>query len=175
MVATASRDGTARLWDPRPQPDLRLLGRHSSRVASIAFSRSGRYVTSVDEFRFLDGAEDAIRRLKDAGLRVIVVTNQRGIARGLVAADVVDEMNRRLDVDAVYVCPHELDSCDCRKPGIGLFLQAKRDFPEIEFERSVVVGDSDVDVEAGRRIGARTIRIGEDVASLAEAVDLIVR
>jgi histidinol-phosphate phosphatase family protein len=132
------------------------------------------YVTSADDFRFLPGAERAIRRLRGAGLRVIVVTNQRGIALGRMTAAAVDEINRRLDVDAVYVCPHERGACDCRKPDVGLFLRAQRDFPEIDFERSVVIGDSDADVEAGRRLGARTIRIGEDVASLAEAVDLLV-
>jgi D-glycero-D-manno-heptose 1,7-bisphosphate phosphatase len=131
----------------------------------------GDYVKSVDEFAFLDGAEDALRRLKDAGLRVIVVTNQRGIALGRTTADAVAEINSRLDVDAVYVCPHENGVCDCRKPGVGLFLQAQRDFPAIDFARSVMVGDAETDAEAARRLQMRMILIGRDVASLGEAVD----
>jgi D-glycero-D-manno-heptose 1,7-bisphosphate phosphatase len=131
----------------------------------------GDYVKSVDEFAFLEGAEDALGRLKDAGLRVIVVTNQRGIALGRTTAEAVAEINRRLDVDAVYVCPHENGVCDCRKPGVGLFLQAQRDFPGIDFARSVMVGDAEADAEAARRLQMRMILIGRDVASLGEAVD----
>jgi D-glycero-D-manno-heptose 1,7-bisphosphate phosphatase len=65
-----------------------------------------------------------------------------------------------LPISGVFVCPHERDSCDCRKPGTGLFEQARAAFPEIEFERSVVIGDAPSDMLAGRAIGARTFRVG---------------
>jgi D-glycero-D-manno-heptose 1,7-bisphosphate phosphatase len=94
---------------------------------------------------------------------VVVVTNQRGVALGRMSEDDVEAVNARLahlPVDGVFVCPHERGTCDCRKPGTGLFLQARERFPEIEFERSVMIGDADSDIEAGRAIGARTFRVG---------------
>jgi D-glycero-D-manno-heptose 1,7-bisphosphate phosphatase len=123
----------------------------------------GEYVTSAAEFRYLPGAEDAIRLLADAGWRVVVVTNQRGIALGRMTAESVDEIHRRLlelPIAAVYVCPHEKGACDCRKPGTGLFLQAQRDFPEIDFGRSVVIGDAASDIAAGDALGCRTMLVG---------------
>jgi len=122
------------------------------------------YVTSPAEFRYLPGAEQAIRLLADAGWRVVVVTNQRGIALGRMTSETVDQIHRRLmmelPVAAVYVCPHEKGTCDCRKPATGLFLQAQRDFPEIEFARSVVIGDAPSDIAAGEALGCRTILVG---------------
>jgi D-glycero-D-manno-heptose 1,7-bisphosphate phosphatase len=138
----------------------------------------GEYVRSPAEFRYLPGAEDAIRLLADAGWRVVVVTNQRGIALGRMTAGAVDEINRallELPVAAVYVCPHEKGTCDCRKPGTGLFLQAQRDFPEIEFLRSVVIGDAPSDIAAGDALGCRTILVGEPpLPSLREAAEMLV-
>jgi D-glycero-D-manno-heptose 1,7-bisphosphate phosphatase len=138
----------------------------------------GEYVTSLSQFRYLPGAEDAIRLLADGGWRVVVVTNQRGIALGRMTAEAVDEINRRLlelPVAAVYVCPHERDSCDCRKPGTGLFLQAQRDFPEIDFGRSVVIGDAPSDIAAGDALGCRTILVGAPpLPSLLDAAQWLV-
>jgi histidinol-phosphate phosphatase family protein len=138
----------------------------------------GEYVTSPAEFRYLPGAEDAIRLLAGAGWRVVVVSNQRGIALGLMTAGAVDEINRtllELPVAAVYVCPHEKGTCDCRKPGTGLFLQARRDFPEIEFARSVVIGDAPSDIAAGEALGCRTILVGKPpLPSLRDAAEMLV-
>jgi D-glycero-D-manno-heptose 1,7-bisphosphate phosphatase len=123
----------------------------------------GDYVTTPERFRFLDGAEQAVRMLAGDGWRVVVVTNQRGVALGRMTLDDVDRVNSRmahLPISGVFVCPHERDSCDCRKPGTGLFEQARAAFPEIEFDRSVVIGDAESDVLAGRAIGARTFRVG---------------
>jgi D-glycero-D-manno-heptose 1,7-bisphosphate phosphatase len=123
----------------------------------------GEYITSPDGFRFLPGAERAIRLLAGAGWRVIVVTNQRGVALGRMTGEDVAAVNGRmahLPVDAVFVCPHDRGVCDCRKPGTGLFEQARERFPDIRFERSVVIGDADSDIAAGRAIGARTFRVG---------------
>lgn len=124
----------------------------------------GDYVTTPELFRFLDGAEQAVRMLAGDGWRVVVVTNQRGVALGRMTMDDVDRVNARmahLPIAGVFVCPHERDSCDCRKPGIGLFEQARAAFPEIEFERSVVIGDAESDMLAGRAIGARTFLVGQ--------------
>ena len=139
----------------------------------------GEYVTSLSQFRYLPGAEDAIRLLADAGWRVLVVTNQRGIALGRMTAEAVDEIHRHLlelPIAAVYVCPHEKGVCDCRKPGTGLFLRAKRDFPEIDFARSVVIGDAPSDIAAGEALGCRTILVGAPpLPSLLDAAGRLVR
>jgi D-glycero-D-manno-heptose 1,7-bisphosphate phosphatase len=138
----------------------------------------GEYVTSPAQFRYLPGAEDAIRLLADAGWRVVVVTNQRGIALGRMTAAAVDEIHRHmleLPIAAVYVCPHEKGVCDCRKPGTGLFLDAQRDFPEIDFGRSVVIGDAPSDVAAGDALGCRTILVGSPpLPSLLDAARRLV-
>ena len=131
----------------------------------------GAYVARWSEFAFLPGVPDAISRLTEAGLRVVVVTNQRGIARGLVKKREVERIHRRMiaalaesgaRIAAVYYCPHEEGECDCRKPATGLFQQARRDDPRIDFAASVVVGDSWRDVQAGNAIGSRTILIESD-------------
>jgi D-glycero-D-manno-heptose 1,7-bisphosphate phosphatase len=139
----------------------------------------GDYVKSWSEFEFLPGARDAVIRLAAAGVRVVVVTNQRGVALGRMTHEDVEDIHARLlaeagdAIAAIYYCPHDHDSCDCRKPRTGMFRQARAEFPDIEFERSTVIGDSRSDVEAARAIGARPILIGESAASLAGAVEQV--
>jgi D-glycero-D-manno-heptose 1,7-bisphosphate phosphatase len=133
----------------------------------------GRYVSTPDEFRPLPGVHEAIAKLNSVGMRVFVVSNQRGIALGLyTAADVLDihdlfqsELNSHgAHVDAFYFCPHDKADCDCRKPLPGLFNQAKADFPDIAAESSVIIGDSWSDIEFGRRLGMLTVFIDGDPA-----------
>ena len=138
------------------------------------------YVKRWDEFEFLPGAATAVARLKDAGFRLVLVTNQRGVALGGMTSDDVAEIHRRMaeeigvELDGVFVCTHDLDSCDCRKPGVGLFLHAQRDMPEIEFARSVIVGDSAFDMEAGRRLGLRLVLVGDaDAGDVDARVDTL--
>jgi D-glycero-D-manno-heptose 1,7-bisphosphate phosphatase len=146
----------------------------------------GRYLTTAQELRLLPGAAEAIRLLNEAQVRVVVVTNQRGVALGVMSMEqlegvhyhMAEELQRAgAHLDAIYCCPHAENSCDCRKPGIGLFLRAKSEFPDIMFDEVYVIGDSDRDMEAGRRLGARLIRIGQPASpdesgarSLLEAV-----
>ena len=153
----------------------------------------GDYVKGPDELELLPGAAAAVRALNDAGLLAVVVTNQRGIALGRMGEDDLAAVHERLAadlasaagarLDAIYHCPHDDAACDCRKPRTGMFRDARRDFPQIDFARSVVIGDSWRDVEAGRALGARTVLIGSDgdrgradalAASLREAVELVV-
>lgn len=136
----------------------------------------GEYVTSWAEFSFLPGAVEAIGLLRERGWRVVVVTNQRGVALGRMSLadveDIHDRMREAAPLDAVYLCPHECDSCDCRKPNSGMFLQAQAEFPDIRFEECVVIGDAESDMEAGRRLGCRTILVGvRPLPSLRDAVD----
>ena len=128
----------------------------------------GGYITSWPEFIWLPGAMEAVARMNRAGLTVLVVTNQRGVALGLYTeADLAqihsnmgaDLAKHTAHVDAIYYCPHDRDVCDCRKPGTGMFSQARRDFPEITGENSVMIGDSHSDIQAGQAAGMKTIFI----------------
>jgi D-glycero-D-manno-heptose 1,7-bisphosphate phosphatase len=128
----------------------------------------GCYITSWDEFHVLPGVPEAIARLNRAGLRVVVVSNQRGIALGLYTAADVEAIHSAFQrllnsqgahVDAFFVCPHNRGQCDCRKPLPGLFHQAAARFPGISATTSVMIGDSVSDIEFGCRLGMKTIFI----------------
>lgn len=131
----------------------------------------GRYVTSPDEFEMLPGVPEAILALNQAGLLILVVSNQRGIALGLYTADDVAAIHKRLSsilahygahIDGFYICPHDKNQCDCRKPRTGLFEQSMREFPSITPQTSVMIGDSLSDIEAGLTLGMATIFIAGD-------------
>lgn len=129
----------------------------------------GRYVTRPEELVLLPGVAEAIGVMKRIGCRVIVVTNQRGVARGLMTLEDLDQIHallrRRIvaatgeDLDAIYACPHEEGSCQCRKPRLGMFLQAKRDFPDIDFSLSLLVSDSLRDLEAGAHLECKNVLV----------------
>jgi len=131
----------------------------------------GRYVTRWSEFRVLPGVEEAIGLLNRAGLRVVVVSNQRGIALEKYTAEDVRAIHAEFQkllakegahVDGSYFCPHDKGECNCRKPLPGLFEQVVKDFPEIDAASSIMIGDSESDIEFGRRLGMFTIFIDGD-------------
>ena len=128
----------------------------------------GSYVRSPADFHPLPDVAEAIGRLNHAGKRVIVVSNQRGIAKGLYTEADVDRIhaafhswlkNRGAYVDRFYFCPHDKDECNCRKPLTGLFDQAVADFPGIQAATSAMIGDSQSDIEFGLRLGMLTVFI----------------
>lgn len=139
----------------------------------------GDYVREWSQFEFLPGAVEALRHLTERGRGpLVVVTNQRGIARKLMSEHSVRDIHRRMEavltaqgvrLAGVYVCPHDIGMCDCRKPGIGLFFEAARRIPTLELTRSAVVGDSLADLEAGRRLGAEVYAVSPDPAGLVDA------
>jgi D-glycero-D-manno-heptose 1,7-bisphosphate phosphatase len=124
------------------------------------------------------GAREGIRRLNDEGWLVIVVTNQRGIARGSMTASDVEAIHERAQrelheagahVDAFYYCPHgDDDRCTCRKPQPGLILRAAQDW-NVDLASSFLIGDDERDVEAARRAGVRALRMRSD-GDLREAI-----
>ena len=131
----------------------------------------GSYVASWADFHLLPGVPEAIARLNQAGLRVVVVSNQRGIALGLYTAADVDAIHSAFQrvlkahgahVDGFYVCPHGKGECNCRKPLPGLFDQAAKDFPTITAANSAMIGDSLTDIEFGRGLGMLTVFIDGD-------------
>jgi len=126
------------------------------------------YLNHLSRFRMFHFAADSIQRLNVAGLPVLVVTNQSGVARGLFPASLVDEVHREMTrqlaladarVDGIYVCMHgPQDGCECRKPETGLLKQAAREH-NLDLKRSFVVGDRYADVEMAHRAGARAILV----------------
>jgi D-glycero-D-manno-heptose 1,7-bisphosphate phosphatase len=131
----------------------------------------GQYVRSSRDLRVLPGVPEAIARLNRAGMRTIVVTNQRGIALGLYTAADVHAIHAALQaqlethgghIDGFFFCPHDKHECNCRKPLGGLFDRAQERFPEVTAESSVMIGDSLSDIEFGRRLGMLTVFIEGD-------------
>lgn len=123
------------------------------------------YIKCWSEFHFMPGVPAAIRQLNKAGYLVLIITNQQGVAKGMLRLADVEEMHCNMQeelaaygahIDGIYVCPHKSGVCSCRKPDIGLFLQAEQKFP-IDRTRSFMVGDSQTDIEAGNRYGVRSI------------------
>lgn len=128
-------------------------------------ARPGEYIASCEELVVLPGVPEAVAALNRSGRKVIVVTNQRGVALGLYTLEGLAQIHEKLTkalaergahLDAIYFCPHDKGQCACRKPGTGMFEQAFRDFPEATPERSMMVGDSRRDIDAGRAIGMTT-------------------
>jgi D-glycero-D-manno-heptose 1,7-bisphosphate phosphatase len=146
----------------------------------------GDYVTAPEQVRLLPGAAEAVRILNELPARVVVVTNQRGIALGLMSEADLEAVNRRLEeelarggahLDAILHCPHEKGSCECRKPGTGMFERAVREVDGVAIEGGAMIGDSALDVEAGNRLGLTTVRLGTTAAGDpqpdGEAADLL--
>ena len=135
----------------------------------------GGYITKVEDFSFVPGTIKAMEKLNNVFGRIVVVTNQAGIGKGLMTEKQLQKvhahMMKTIDlldgrIDKIYHCPDKPDSnSPNRKPETGMALQAKADFPEIEFSRSVIVGDSLSDMELGARLGMVKVFIdgkGED-------------
>ena len=131
----------------------------------------GRYVTNFNEFVFVKNSDLAIRKLHKIFKRILVVTNQQGIGKGIMTEDDLNllhlQMQRKLNpdfdlIDKIYFCPClEGDSCNCRKPKTGMLEEAKLDFPEIIIKNSFLIGDSESDIEAGNKFGLKTIKVNE--------------
>jgi D-glycero-D-manno-heptose 1,7-bisphosphate phosphatase len=127
-----------------------------------------RYVTRWEDFHLLPGVIEGIAQLNRAGLRVIVVTNQRCVAKGLLTEADLEKLHRQMcehlaaagaRIDAIYYCPHELaPACDCRKPAPGMLLRAARTHG-LDLATSWMIGDSDSDIQAGKNAGCRTARL----------------
>ena len=139
----------------------------------------GDYITRWEDFHILPGVAEGIALLNRAGFSVIVVTNQRGVAKGLMTEADLQQMHERMTgelaragakIDATFYCPHEIEPrCDCRKPAPGMLLSAAR-LHGIDLRASWMIGDSDNDVEAGRNAGCKTARvIATDVTSSERA------
>ena len=149
----------------------------------------GEYIHNWRDFQFLADVETAIGALCHTGKRVIILTNQRGIALGLYTRTDVEVLHNQLQrrlansgayIDAFYICPHDKNECDCRKPKTGLLEQAFRDFPNATKTNTLLVGDSLSDIQAARSFGIPSLLIRSnaenarddpaEAASLATAI-----
>ena len=136
------------------------------------------YIKSPDQFELFPGVSEALARLKRAGARLIVVTNQSGIARGLLSRKDLDavhmKLKRLLDgagvtLDAIYFCPHHPDDgCECRKPNRGMIDQAVRECG-VTLDHSYLIGDHSRDIELAKRVGVRSILVTTGVVAQEEA------
>ena len=150
------------------------------------------YVRCPDEFVLCDGAKDAIHNFRQLFKYIFVFTNQQGVAKGLMSESdlrwVHDKMLHELNqqIDKVYACTHHRDEhCDCRKPNTKMLEWAKQDFPDLDFSKSIMVGDSVSDMVFGKRVGCTTVMVGSEghvpvpeadyvVASLSELAACLV-
>ena len=133
------------------------------------------YLSSLDRLEFFPYTVDAVRQLNRAGFTLVVITNQAGIARGIVKEDFVTAAHRHISdrmeaggarIDAYYHCPHHPDgiveslriACECRKPQPGLIRRAAKDLA-IDLAGSFTIGDRWHDIQAGRTAGTRTVLV----------------
>src|SRR5438552_2988251 len=124
------------------------------------------YCSDPNDVEIFPGAPEALRRLKSNGFKLIIITNQSGIGRGLftleqyqaVEAEVLRQLGNGL-IDATYFCPDAPDQhCDCRKPATGMIFDAAREH-QLDLSRSFLVGDKETDVECGHNAGVQAIRV----------------
>jgi len=137
------------------------------------------FLHEPEKVTLLPGAAEAIRRLNEAGYRVVIVTNQSGIARGRYTVADYEAVQRRLGellaakgarIDAAYFCPHHpllSGPCECRKPGLKLFRDAQAAF-DIDFSRSWWVGDRLSDVQPARLLGGEGILVATGEGNLQQ-------
>jgi D-glycero-D-manno-heptose 1,7-bisphosphate phosphatase len=144
------------------------------------------YVHAVERLEWIAGAPQAVKLLNDAGYRVIVVTNQSGVARGYYDEAAVETFHAHMQdelaaqgarIDVIYYCPHHPDGavpalaikCDCRKPGTGMLEQAAREWP-IDRGASFLIGDKDIDMEAAAAFNIRGVKFDAATDRLDDVV-----
>jgi len=132
----------------------------------------GDYVKNCNEFKIIPGAIEAICELKSAGYYIFIVTNQRGIALGLINQETLNAIHQQLinilskkgsSVDGIFICPHDYaDNCECRKPKPGLILRAASLYGFEDLNDSYMIGDSFSDIEAGKAVGCKCIYVNQN-------------
>ena len=151
----------------------------------------GEYISSFNEFEFLPGVLESLKKVPQTDYLLIIVTNQRGIARKKISINdlelihnkMLNEMDKYgINIDKIYFCPHNYGECKCRKPDVGMIEMAEKDF-KIDMGNSWMIGDSLSDIELGIKKGLQTIYLGNNLETkiisnysfdnLFNAIDLI--
>ena len=135
----------------------------------INIKRENQYVLRFSDFIFIPGVLFAIRDLSVLFKRIIIVTNQQGIGKGLMSEEDLDLVHKKMIVeikdaggriDKIYYCPHlESKDCKCRKPRVGMLEEAFYDFPSIDTTNSYKIGDSNSDIQAGKSKSLNTVKV----------------
>ncbi len=144
------------------------------------------FLADPEDLELIDGSADAVKLANELGLKVIIISNQSGVARGIMTARQVDAVNSRLvemlnsrggKVDAIYYCPHHPKygghvNCECRKPNPGMLLRAKKEL-DLDLEKSFMVGDKWSDVKCGENAGTFTslVRTGYGESDYQRCID----
>lgn len=144
--------------------------------------QKAQYIESPEQFVWLPGAIDALKIAKEAGYRIIMVTNQPGIARGNLTEDTLSQIHFKMQndlkkngcgIDAIYYCPHDWDDgCDCRKPEPGMFFRAEKDF-SIDLTKCYMIGDDERDMEAAGKANCKCMMVDQTFGIL-DAVKKII-
>ncbi|RJQ33027.1 MAG: HAD family hydrolase [Actinobacteria bacterium] len=146
------------------------------------------YLSNPNKVKLLPGAAGAIKKLNGAGFKVIIVSNQSGIGRGLITEEQLGQVNQKMlellaeegaKIDAIYYCPHHPEAdiekyrmiCPDRKPAPGMLIKAAVEH-NIDLSKSYCVGDSERDIQAGKNAGCSTLMISEEL-DLKKAVEII--
>ncbi len=170
------------------KPEVRAV--FLDRDGTINFNGPG-YVHKIKDFKFIPGAVNALKKLSQTDYKIIIVTNQSGIGRGLFTTKDLKILHQwmlgrfkkeKIRIDKIYHCPHIAeDKCFCRKPKIGMLEKAVHDFG-VNLSKSWIVGDSEKEVQMGKEANLRTIFLGKKsslkphyrVKNLAEALKIII-
>ena len=141
------------------------------------------FLSRVEDLRFFDYTDEAIRLLKENGFLVVVVTNQSGIGRGLYTESAMREIHEKIQVelegivDAFYFCPHlPASGCRCRKPNLGMIESAQNDYA-IDLENSWMICDKTIDIQTGFNAGIKTAMVltgygSRDIEKLEKQPDI---
>jgi histidinol-phosphate phosphatase family protein len=143
----------------------------------------GGYVRSWDQFEFLPGVTEALKLLTGNFKKIIVVSNQQGVGKGMITDEDVKAIHSRMaeeivkaagTIDKIYYCPFlEENKSILRKPNIGMALKARKEYPGINFKRSVMVGDSISDMVFGKRLKMKTVFLSSDLSIIRKGAELI--
>jgi len=140
------------------------------------------YVTTPEQFQWIPGSREAVKLFTDAGYLIFLITNQAGIARGVMTEDDLERVHATMladlrdigaNIDAIYYCPHGWDEgCSCRKPAPGMLFTAQREF-DLNLQKAVFIGDDERDMEAGLRAGCPSILVTDDIPLIEVARHLL--
>ena len=149
------------------------------------------YIRDPDQFQLMPKSAEAVKLIHESGLKIIVITNQAGVAKGFFTEEMVDQVNKKMEkllsvqgayLDGIYYCPHHPEgvvesyrkTCDCRKPASGLLEQASREH-DIDLTVSYMVGDKLTDMECANKAGVKGILVltgyGKDVHKKIESLN----
>ena len=140
------------------------------------------YVEKPEDFVWLDGAKEAVKKLNDNGYLVILISNQPGIARGNLTEQTLEEIHEKMKsdlerigahIDAIYYCPHNWDDgCFCRKPKPGMLYMAQRDY-SLNLTKGFLIGDDERDIEAGESARVKSILVNDEYTVLNAVNDIV--